>query len=81
MYKVNYNLERERERERERITSNDGNHGIVIISGPDVSVPIAVHGDLLLAVTDEVTVLSGRQSSLERLVKALFTHGEEPLLC
>ena len=35
-----------------------------------------VHRHLLLAVADEVTVLTGRQPRLEGLVKASLAHGE-----
>ena len=64
---------------RNKLTHDDGHHRVFTVGRCDVSIACTVHRHLLPAVADEVTVLTGRQPRLERLVKASLAHGEESL--
>ena len=61
------------------MTDDNGDHWVFIAGRSDVSIAAVINRDLLLAVADEVTVQSCRQTCLERLVKASLAHGKEPL--
>ena len=60
-------------------TDNNGHDRVRVAGRSDVSIATAVHCDGLLAVADEVTVLAGRQSGLEGLVKPSLAHDEKSL--
>ena len=61
------------------MTDDDGDHWVFIAGRSDVSIAAVINRDLLLAVADEVTVLSGKQPCVERPVKASLAHSEKSL--